>query len=118
MGSFVLVLDTNVWFCSAATGKKTGALLGFGFLNFFDFLDRKGEKSFCYRDDDERVITCLFTHLVEDLFQLLIGPLQVIVDDDHIKHPRLLTWRTALNQLLLFDSVACVCVCVCVTETH
>lgn len=47
MGPFVLVLDTNVWFCSAATGKKTVALLRFGFLNFFDFLDRKrGKKAF------------------------------------------------------------------------
>lgn len=64
-----------------------------------------------------------FTHLVEDLLQLLVGPLQVIVDDDHIKHPRLLTWRRSLNQLLVFDSV-CVFLCVCVrallklTELH
>lgn len=50
----------------------------------------------------------VFTHVSQDVFQLLVGPLQVVVDDHNIKHSWLLTWRWQLIQshVVLFNPVS------------
>lgn len=87
--------------CEILRQKNCGLFLRFGFLNFFDFLYEEKIKSgstvvrsTCPKHTAAEIRARIFwgfTHFIEDLFQLLVGSLQVVVDDDNIKHARLLT---------------------------
>lgn len=72
--------------------------LRFGFLDFLDFLCKDGDRM--NRRVRRQRRADVVTHVVEDVLQLLVGLLQVVVDDDHVKHPRLFTCTRDVGHLL------------------